>query len=57
MKNKVSINDRIGLYEKFLDNFTNNDLKIKPCSPESVFDFFITNFEIILNKNNKYNQK
>lgn len=33
----------IGLYEKFLDGFTNKDGVMKRCNPDAIFNFFANN--------------
>lgn len=33
----------IGLYEKFLDSFTDKDGIMKPCNPDAIFNFFANN--------------
>jgi len=42
-KVKITANERIGLFEKFLDEFTDDDVKMKPCNPDTVFNWFINN--------------
>jgi hypothetical protein len=32
--------DEIALYEKFLDEFTDEDGTIKPCNPDAIFNWF-----------------
>ena len=36
----LSNDDEIGLYEKFLDEFTDKDGVMKPCNPDAVFNWF-----------------
>ena len=33
----------IGLYEKFLDSFTDKEGIMKPCNPDAIFNFFANN--------------
>lgn len=33
----------IGLYEKFLDSFTDEEGIMKPCNPDAIFNFFANN--------------
>ncbi len=36
----LSKDDEIGLYEKFLDEFTDKDGVMKPCNPDALFNWF-----------------
>lgn len=36
----LSKDDEIGLYERFLDEFTDKDGVMKPCNPDAVFNWF-----------------
>ena len=36
----LSKNDEIGLYEKFLDEFTDKERLMKPCNPDAIFNWF-----------------
>ncbi len=51
-KNKISVDERIGLYERFLDEFTKDGYKLEPCNPDAVFNWFINNIERILIRQN-----
>jgi len=32
--------EEIGLYEKFLDEFTDKNGMMKPCNPDAIFNWF-----------------
>ena len=36
----LSKDDEIGLYEKFLDEFTDKEGLMKPCNPDAIFNLF-----------------
>lgn len=41
MLNQEYPDARIGLYEEFINRFTDKDCKLKPCDPNTIFDWFI----------------
>jgi hypothetical protein len=50
----ITVDEKIALYERFLEEFVGEDGKLKPCNPDAIFNWFGNNLHrIFLAKTNQ----